>query len=95
VAAAIVVDLGAFVVWGLAARSPARLVQDLAGSFRRPLVLLRGLLRFATGVLLLAAGAILLLPLAFGTQTFSVLETWTVLTALLVEQLLGARGRTA
>jgi hypothetical protein len=58
---------------------------------RRPLVLLRGLLRFATGVLLLAAGAILLLPLAFGTRTFTVLETWTVLTGLLVEQLLGAR----
>ena len=78
-------------MWGLAARSPARLAQDLAGGLRRPLVLLRGLLRFATGVLLLAAGAILLLPLAFGTRTFTVLETWTVLTGLLVEQLLGAR----
>jgi hypothetical protein len=67
-----------------------RLVQDLANGVRRPLVLLRGLLRFATGVLLLAAGAVLLVPLSIGTRTFTVLETWTVLTGLLVEQLLGA-----
>jgi hypothetical protein len=70
------------------------LAHDVAGAARRPLILLRGLLRFATGMVLLAAGAVLLLPLAIGTSTFTVLETWTVLTGLLVEALLGfgARG---
>jgi hypothetical protein len=93
VAAAIIVDLGAFSVWGLASRPPARLARDVATSVRRPLILLRGLLRFAAGVLLIAAGALLLLPLAIGTRTFTVLETWTVLTALLVEQLFGPGAR--
>lgn len=80
-------------MWGLASRSPLRLAHDVASAARRPSILLRGLLRFTAGVLLLAAGALLLLPLALGSGTFTVLETWTVLTGLLVEQLLGAGPR--
>jgi hypothetical protein len=90
VAAAIVVDACAFSLWSLAARSPARLARDIAAGTRRgPAVALRGVARFVAGVLLLFAGAILLLPLAIGSHTFTVLETWTVLTGLLVDQVLG------
>jgi len=32
---------------------------------------------------------VLLLPLAIQTRTFTILETWTAVTGLLVEQLLG------
>jgi len=53
----------------------------------------RGVARFTGGLLLLAAGAAILLPLTIQTQTFAVLETWTVLTGLLVEQLIGADFR--
>jgi hypothetical protein len=97
VAAAIVADAGAFFLWSLASRSPAQLARDLAAGATRPAVALRGVLRFAGGLLLLLAGALLLLPLAIQAGTFTILETWTVLTALLVEQLIGAdlraRGR--
>jgi hypothetical protein len=37
---------------------------------------------------LLVAGAVLLLPLTIQTRTFTILETWTAVTGLLVEQLL-------
>jgi VIT1/CCC1 family predicted Fe2+/Mn2+ transporter len=94
VAAAIVVDACAFSLWNLAARSPARLARDVAAGVSRPAVALRGVARFVAGMFLLFAGAVLLLPLAFGTHTFTVLETWTVLTGLLVDQLLGSGART-
>lgn len=89
-AAAIVVDACAFSLWKLGARSPARLARDIAAGTRHGLgVALRGVARFIAGMLLLLAGAVLLLPLALGAHTFTVLETWTVLTGLLVDQVLG------
>jgi hypothetical protein len=93
VALAIVADAAAFFLWNLAARSPDRVARDLAAGMSRPAVALRGLARFTAGLFLLAAGAVLLLPLAIQTRTFTILETWTVLTGLLVEQLVGARNR--
>lgn len=66
---------------------------DVGSALHRPALLLRGLLRLTTGVLLLLAGAVLLLPLTLDTRTFTVLETWTALTGLLVEALLGFRSR--
>ncbi|HEY5341171.1 MAG TPA: hypothetical protein VIK27_09115 [Candidatus Aquilonibacter sp.] len=77
-------------MWNLASRSPARLARDLAAGLTRPAVAMRAGARFAGGLLLLAAGASLLFPLAIQTRTFMVLETWTLLTGLLVEQLIGA-----
>ena len=92
-AAAIAVDTGAFVLWNLAARSPLRLARDVAAGVSRPAVALRAGGRFAGGLFLLAAGGVLLLPLALQVRTFTVLETWTVLTGLLVEQLIGTDFR--
>lgn len=66
------------------------MARDIAAGARLgPAVALRGVARFVAGILLLLAGAVLLLPLAIGSRTFTVLETWTVLTALLVDQLVG------
>jgi hypothetical protein len=93
VAAAIIVDAGAFFFWNLASRSPQNLARDLAAGAKKPAVALRGLARFTGGLLLLLAGAILVLPLAIQVHTFTVLEIWTVLTGLLVEQLIGTRPR--
>jgi hypothetical protein len=64
-------------------------VRDLAAGARRPAVAVRGLTRFTAGLLMLVAAAVLLVPLAIQIRTFTVLETWTVLTGLLVEQLIG------
>ena len=88
-AAAIVVDAAAFSLWNLASRSPFRLARDVAAGTTRPLVALRSVARFIAGLMLLVAGAVLLLPLAIQTRTFTILETWTAVTGLLVEQLLG------
>jgi hypothetical protein len=76
-------------LWNLASRSPAQLVRDLSAGARRPAIAASGIARAIAGLLLLAAGAILLLPLALGSRTYLVLETWTVLTGLLVEQIIG------
>jgi hypothetical protein len=94
VAAAIAVDTGAFVLWNLASRSPLRLARDVAAGVSRPAVALRAVVRFAGGLFLLAAGGVLLVPLSLQVRTFTILETWTVLTGLLVEQLIGADFRT-
>ncbi len=68
------------------------MARDIAAGARHgTAVVLRGIARFVAGMLLLLAGAVLLLPLAIGPHTFTVLETWTVLTGLLVNQLLGYR----
>jgi hypothetical protein len=91
---AIVADAGAFMAWNLASRSPVQLARDVAAGISRPTVAIRALVRFVCGLLLLAAGAALLLPLTLQVRTFTVLETWTVLTGLLVEQLIGSDLRT-
>jgi hypothetical protein len=93
VAAAIIVDAGAFFFWDLASRSPLNLARDLAAGASKPASALRGLARFTGGLLLLVAGAVLVLPLAIQVRTFTVLEIWTVLTGLLVEQLIGSGTR--
>jgi hypothetical protein len=80
-------------LWNLASRSPAQLIRDIAGGFFRPGVAARAILRFVTGLLFLAAGAALVLPLTLQIRTFTVLETLTVLSGLLVEQLIGADVR--
>jgi len=84
-----VADAVAFLLWNLAARSPGRLARDLAGGLRAPGVVARGLVRFAAGLLLLGCGAVLLVPISIETHTFVVLETWTLVTGLLVEGLIG------
>jgi len=93
VAAAIVVDAAAFSLWNLASRSPFRLARDVAAGATQPLVALRSVARFAAGLILLVAGAVLLLPLTIQTRTFTILETWTAVTGLLVEQLVGYSGK--
>jgi hypothetical protein len=94
-ALAIIADAGAFLLWNLASRSPARLVRDLATGFSRPSTALLAVARTTGGFTLLVIGAALVLPLSIQLRTFTVLETWTVLTGLLVEQLIGADLRRA
>lgn len=88
--AAIVVDTCAFMLWNLASRSPARLARDVADGLKRAPSAASGIARAIGGLLLLAAGSALLVPLAIGYKTYIILEIWAVLTGLLVEQLIGA-----
>jgi hypothetical protein len=65
----------------------------VAAGISRPAIAFRAAFRLAGGLFLLAAGGVLLVPLALQVSTFTILETWTVLTGLLVEQLIGADFR--
>jgi hypothetical protein len=69
------------------------LARDVAAGLSRPSAALRGVARVTFGLALLALGAALILPLSIQLRTFTVLETWTVLTGLLVEQLIGGTLR--
>jgi hypothetical protein len=89
VGAAIVLDAFAFLVWDLATRSPKRLLGDVLAGLRHLSTAVRGLARFLTGACVLIAAASLLLALATNGRTFLVLETWTLVTGLLIEQLVG------
>ncbi len=89
IGAAILVDTLAFVVWNLSARAPAQMVRDIAGGVRRPGILVRGIISFLVGLLLLIGSLTLLLPLLLPQHALVVLGTWAALTGLLVAQLVG------
>jgi hypothetical protein len=89
IAAATTVDACAFVLWNFATRSPVRLVRDVVAGARRPGTLLRGTIVVVIGLWLVFGAASLLVPLVNRAPAFLVLETWTVVTGLLVEQLIG------
>jgi hypothetical protein len=92
--AAIVADAFAFVLWNLASRSPVRLARDVRAGLSQRATALAGISRGLGGLMLLAAGALILFPLAVGNRTYIVLETWAVLTGLLVELVIGSELRT-
>ena len=77
-------------LWNLTSRSPLRLARDIASAARRPASLAQGLFHFVTGLLLLAGGAALLLPLVARGRDFLALETLALLASLAVDQLIGA-----
>jgi hypothetical protein len=81
----------AFIVWNVGSRSPARLVVDIRGSLRSPSEITKGLWRFLLGLVLLVAGALLMLSITIvDVRTeFLTLETGAILVGLLVEMLIG------
>ena len=82
-------DLAAFVLWALATRGPGRLLYEMRTAVREPRRLARGCVAFLAGLALLVGGATLLVPLSPDGRTFTTLETWTIVTALLADQLVG------
>jgi hypothetical protein len=90
IAAAILVDTLAFLVWNLSTRSPLQLLRDVASGARRPGTLFRGVVSFAVGLLLLLGSLSILIPLLLPRHAIAVLGIWAAVTGLLVEQLIGA-----
>ena len=80
-------------LWNLTSRSPLRLARDVATGVRRPGTMLVGTFHFAVGLLLLAGGSFLLIPLAVRARDFLVLETLALVAALAVDQLIGPELR--
>ncbi|MBV9440887.1 MAG: hypothetical protein JOZ24_12930 [Candidatus Eremiobacteraeota bacterium] len=88
-ALAIVFDALAFVVWDVGTRSPVRLARDVVRTLRTPRWLLRGLLRFATGLALIVLAGLVLKPALPTFNAFTVAQTGVVIAALIVEALIG------
>jgi hypothetical protein len=88
-AIAIVFDALAFVVWNVGTRPPLTLLHDITAGARRPRVLLIGVARFLAGLGLLVLAGLIARPSTPSFRSFTFLETWMLIAALLVEMLIG------
>lgn len=86
---AIILDTAALLVWDIGTRSPFRLVHDIRDGLRRPPAIARGLARLAIGGLALLAAATVSAPVATRAVDFTIIECWALVTALVIEQLIG------
>jgi hypothetical protein len=88
-AVAIVFNALAFIVWDIGTRPPLQLARDLLRGVRIPASLGRGLVRFATGCMLLFLAAEVARPAMPTLRAFMLIETGMLIAALLVENLVG------
>ena len=86
---AILLDTAALLVWDIGTRSPGRLVRDIRDGLRRPSAIVRGIVRLAIGALALLAAATVSAPVATRAIDFTIIECWALVTALVIEQLIG------
>jgi hypothetical protein len=77
------------VIWDVGTRPPLRLVQDVAAGVRSPRSIVRGIVRFVVGALLLVLAGVVARPAMPTTRAFTIIETGMLIAALLVEQLVG------
>ncbi|GAC1420850.1 MAG: hypothetical protein NVSMB5_13620 [Candidatus Velthaea sp.] len=76
-------------MWDIGTRPPRTLVRDiLAGIGSRP-IFPRAIVRFSIGFAALAAAAAVTAPLIARSRDLTILEIWTLVAGLLVEQLVG------
>jgi hypothetical protein len=94
-ALAIVFDTAAFVLWDVGTRAPLDLIGDLRRAVASRRGLAAGTARFVGGAVLLLLAGFVAGPAMLQRRTFTVLETGMLVTALLLEQLIGPdlRGR--
>ncbi len=88
-ALAIAFDALAFVVWDVGTRSPAQLLRDVAAAVPRPVIVVRGVLRFLAGAALLALAFAVARPGFPTSRSFMVIQTGMLIAALIVENLIG------
>ncbi len=89
IAGSIVLDTTALVVWDIGTRSPLRLVADVRRSIEQRSGLRGGCARLTIGAFALVAGSLMSAPLATHATDWSIIECWSVVTALILEQLIG------
>lgn len=88
-AIAIVLDALAFTIWDVGTRPPSQLARDVARGARRPRSLAAGTIRFLIGAALLILAGVVARPVIPSKPVFTIVETGTLLVALLVEALVG------
>lgn len=80
----------AFALWSVGTRSPLAVLRAIGGAFRRPRILLLGTLATIVGLLFIAAGTMLVVPIILDIDAdFIPIELGTLLVALALEQLIG------
>ena len=89
IALAIVLDTAALVIWDIGTRSPARLVADIRAGLQRRSAIVGGLVRFAAGTLALIVAAAVCAPVTSRPIESTVIECLGLVTALVLEQLIG------
>jgi len=88
-------DAWALIVLDIGTRPPGLLIADVRAGLRERAMFVRSALRFAAGVAALVLAAVIVAALAERALDFTILECWTLATALLVEQLVGSDIRSA
>lgn len=88
-AIAIVLDALALTIWDVGTRPPSQLVRDVTRGGRRPRSLAAGLIRFLAGAGLLILAGVIARPVIPSKAVFTIVETGSLLVALLVEALIG------
>lgn len=78
-----------FAIWNVGTRPPLQLVRDIGNGFRNGSILRRGMFQFIGGVFAIGIGSFVMAPAIAHTHDEPVLASLTVLTALIVEQLVG------
>jgi predicted lysophospholipase L1 biosynthesis ABC-type transport system permease subunit len=84
-----VLDTAGLVIWDIGTRSPLRLFADVRAGLRERRAIVRGVLRVVAGVLALLAAVAVSAPVATRTLDFTIIECWALVTALVVEGLVG------
>jgi hypothetical protein len=79
----------AFSVWNVGTRPPERLVADIRSGLRDRAILRRGLFHFFTGAIAIVVGFVVLEPTAARFHNRTLIESLPIVTALIVEQLIG------
>jgi hypothetical protein len=87
-AAAIVCDFLALAIWNIGTRPPGQLASDIRNGLRSRSTFMRGLAAFIWGTILLILGVIALVP-TVRASVLGLVEIYTVVAALVLEQLLG------
>jgi len=88
-AVAIVCDFLALAIWNIGTRPPGQLIADIRAGIRLRATFMRGLAAFLWGWILLFVGIIALIPIV-RLHVLGLVEVYTVIAALILEQLLGA-----
>ena len=89
IAVAILLDTAALIIWDIGTRSPARLIAEVRAGLGKRSSILYGSLRFVVGVIALLAAAAVSAPVTTRAVDFTVIECWALVTALVLEQLVG------
>ncbi|GAC1411746.1 MAG: hypothetical protein NVSMB64_21720 [Candidatus Velthaea sp.] len=88
-ALAIVLDGFAFILWDVGTRPPLTLARDLVAGARSSRIFSRALGRFLIGLTALSIAAAVTAPVIARFRDLTIIEFWTLIAGLLVEQLVG------